>query len=155
MNGGPSASACGSAGSRAIPLLIASNPAFFAVADIESRSYNWYLVAAGIWSVTIFFYSMPCSSRCRSRSLPTLRASPTCSMSARCSSTKCSSVGGIFYNNMHSLECSRGAPNLLILTAQHLLASYTHPHPSIHVTSITVTHTRVCNTVSDTVPALT
>ena len=49
-------------------------------------------------------------------------------------------------------RCSK---NLLKLKTLHLLASYTHAHPSIHVTSITVTHTRVCNTVYDTVPALT
>jgi hypothetical protein len=55
----------------------------------------------------------------------------------------------------HPLECSRDAPTLPKLTAHHLLASYTHAHPSIHVTSIAVTHTHVCNTVSDTVPALT
>ena len=61
----------------------------------------------------------------------------------------------LFTTNRHSLECSRGAPNLLKLLAHHLLASYTHAHPSIHATSITVTHTRVCNTVSDTFPALT
>ena len=60
-----------------------------------------------------------------------------------------------FFNKKHSLECSRGAPNLLKLTTLHLLTSYTHAHPSIHVTSITVTHTHVCNTVSDIVPALT
>ena len=52
-------------------------------------------------------------------------------------------------------EDSSGAPNLLKLSAHRLLASYTHAHPSIHVTSITVTRTHVCNTVSDTFPALT
>ena len=56
------------------------------------------LVAAVVWSVTIFFSSMPCSSRCYFCSLLTLLASPTRSSSARCSSTTCSSVGGIFYN---------------------------------------------------------
>ena len=58
-------------------------------------------------------------------------------------------------NNRYSLECSRGAPNLLKLTTHHLVASYTYAHPSIHVTSITVTHTHVCNTVSNIIPALT
>ena len=37
----------GAPASRAIPLLIASNPVFFAVADIESRSYNWLLLRLG------------------------------------------------------------------------------------------------------------
>ena len=61
----------------------------------------------------------------------------------------------LFTTNKHSLECIRGAPNLLKLLAHHLVASYTHAHPSIYVTSTTVTHTRVCNTVSNTFPALT
>ena len=37
----------GAPASRAIPLLIASNPVFFAVADIESRNYKWLLLRFG------------------------------------------------------------------------------------------------------------
>ena len=57
--------------------------------------------------------------------------------------------------NKHSLEYCKGAPNLLKLSAHRLQASLTHTHPSMHVPSTAVTHTRVCNTVSDTFPALT
>ena len=37
----------GAPASRAIPLLIASNPVFSAIADIESRNYNWLLLSFG------------------------------------------------------------------------------------------------------------
>ena len=43
--------------------------------------------------------------------------------------------------------------------SQHIISEHTlyHTctHPSMHIISITVTRTHVCNTVSDTVPALT
>ena len=120
-----------------------------------ARGTQLQLVAAVVGASQIFFSSMPCSSRCYFRSLLTLLASPNRSSSARCSSTTSSSVGGTFYNNRYSLESSKGTPNLLKLLAHHLVASYTHAHPSIYVTSTTVTHTRVCNTVSNTFPALT
>ena len=55
----------------------------------------------------------------------------------------------------HPLECNRGEPTLPKLMAHHLRSYPTCTHPSMHVTSITVTRTHVCNTVSDAVPALT
>jgi hypothetical protein len=138
---------------RATLLLIPSNPVFSAVADIESCNYKWLLLRFGASQ----FFSTQCHAplaaalarcqRCghhrlahRRRAARRERARPSVAL---------------FTTNRHSLECSRGAPNLLKLSAHRLLASYTHAHPSIHVTSITVTHTHVCNTVSDTLPALT
>ena len=55
----------------------------------------------------------------------------------------------------HSLESGRGAVFSLKLMAYNLRAYHTCIHPSMHVNSITITRTHVCNTVSDTVPALT
>ena len=107
-------------------------------------------------SGTTFFSSTTCSSRCPTGLLPTLLAPRARSPSTRCSSTACLSVGGIFLqHNRLSLECSRGAVLSLKLTAYHLRAYHTCTHPSMHVISITGTRTHVCNTVSDTVPALT
>jgi DNA-directed RNA polymerase subunit RPC12/RpoP len=143
----------GAPASRAIPLLIVSNPVFSAVADIESCNYNWML----LWFGASQFFStqqqallaatLARCQRCghrrlaqRQRAARQQRARPSVAL---------------FTTNRHSLECSRGAPNLLKLLAHHLLASYTHAHPSMHVTSIAVTHTHVYNTVSDTFPALT
>jgi hypothetical protein len=138
---------------RATPLLIPSNPVFSAVADIESCNYKWLLLRFGASQ----FFSTQCHAplaaalarcqRCghhrlahRRRAARRERARPSVAL---------------FTKNKHSLEDSRGAPNLLKLSAHRLLASYTHAHPSIHATSITVTRTHACNTVSDTLPALT
>ena len=144
----------GAPASRAIPSLIAPNPAFFAVTDIESRSYNWLLLGFG--ASQIF------STQCHAPLAAALARCQRCghrqlAQRQRAARRQCAhpSVAFFFFNKKHSLECSRGAPNLLKLTTLHLLTSYTHAHPSIHVTSITVTHTHVCNTVSDIVPALT
>ena len=46
----------GAPASRAIPLLIASNPVFSAIADIESRNYNWLLLSFGASQ----FFSIQC-----------------------------------------------------------------------------------------------
>ena len=98
------------------------------------------LVAAVVWSVTIFFYSTTSSSRCYSRSLPTLRASPTCSTSTRCSSTTCSTVGGTLYKKKAfsrvQQRCSKppqtlstSSPSILHTRPSFHARHFHHPHP--------------------------
>ena len=54
----------GAPASHAIPLLTASNPTFFAVADIESRIYNWLLLRLGashFFLINAMLLSLPLS----------------------------------------------------------------------------------------------
>ena len=84
----------GAPASHAIPLLIASNPVFFAVADIESRNYNWLLLRLG---ASHFF-----SAQCHAPLAAALARCQRCghhrlAQRHRCFATTCSAVGGTFY----------------------------------------------------------